>query len=315
MDYVIGIDAGSTKCLLKAKDLQGNTIAEKLGYSTNHLIVGVRQAGRHVSELIEALLSEFGGQKADCRCVVVGAAGIDSPKDRLTVEGFYDTLHFRCPIFCMNDGTVALYAATKGVGLLAISGTGSIVVGRNAEGKVTRSGGYSISIMGDEGSSRWIALKALNHMYKWVDESVPTSPLVEKMIEHFNGFDANKLIQCSTSLNRRSINPELALLVYQAAQEGDKVAISILKKGADELFQVARTVVKKLGFDKEESFLSGMWGSVFVKNEFFTNEYKRQFSRYYPNAKIVFPEGDAADGAASIALDYLQNNIPFISDL
>lgn len=313
--YVIGVDGGSTKCLLKAQDLQGNTIAEKIGDTTNHSIVGTHQAAKRVAKLVDALLAEFDGQKENCCCVVVGAAGIDSPQDRLTVEGFYDALRFHCPIFCMNDGTVALYAATKGVGLLAISGTGSIVVGRNKSGKITRSGGYSISIMGDEGSSRWISIMAFNHMSKWVDKSVPTTPLVQKMIKHFHGFDANKLSECSASLYRRSINPEFSLLVHEAAQEGDKAAVAILKKGADELFKVAQTVVKKLEFDKEDSFLSGMWGSVFVNNEIFMNEYTRLFSRKYPNAKIIFPETDAADGAASMALDYLQGNISFIKEL
>jgi N-acetylglucosamine kinase-like BadF-type ATPase len=268
-----------------------------------------------VTELIDSLLLEFDGQKADCRCVVVGAAGIDSPGDRLTVEGFYGALAFHCPIFCMNDGSVALYAATRGIGLVAICGTGSIVVGRNAQGKITRSGGYSTAIMGNEGSSLWISLMALNHMSKWVDESVPMTPLVRKMIDHFDGFDANKLIQYSTNLSERSIDPELALLVYEAAREGDEAAIAILRRGASELFQVAQTVVRKLQLEKDPAFLSGVWGSVFVKNEFFLEEYKRLSSRSYPNAKVVFPEGDAADGAATMALDYLRDDIPFISEL
>ena len=312
---MVGIDGGSTKCLLKAKDLQGKTVAERLGATTNHLIVGTPQAAERVAELVDSLLLGFGGQKADCRCVVVGAAGIDSPRDRETVQGLYDNLGFRCPVFCMNDGSVALYAATKGIGLVAISGTGSIVVGRNARGRITRSGGYSTTIMGDEGSGRWISLMALNHMSKWVDQSVPTTPLVQKVIDRFDGFDADKLVQCSTDLRRREVDPQLAVLVHQAAQEGDRAAVAILERGAGELFLVAQTVVRKLQLDSEPSFLSGVWGSVFVKNEFFLAEYTRLFSRSYPNAKVVFPDGDAADGAADLALDYLRDGIPFISEL
>ncbi|MDR1570344.1 MAG: hypothetical protein LBS72_07650 [Oscillospiraceae bacterium] len=315
MDYVIGIDGGSTKCLLKAKTLDGRTIATLTGETTNHSIVGKQVAQRRISRLISSLIKSFDGSMEDCRCIVVGAAGIDSPQDSLIVETFYDALQFRCSIFCMNDGIMALYAATKGVGVLAISGTGSIVVGRNAKGKVTRSGGYSITINGDEGSSRWMSVMALNHMSKWVDESVPKTPLVRKMIEHFHGFDADKLIQCSTALYRRPINPELALLVYDAAKEGDQAAVSIIKRGAEELFKVAQTVTRKLDFNKEDGFLSGMWGSVFVNNEFFTDEYRKLFTDQYPNAKMIFPSGDAADGAAAMALDYLNGSIDFIDDL
>ena len=58
-----------------------------------------------------------------------------------------------------------------------------------------------------------------------------------------------------------------------------------------------------------------MWGSVFVNNEFFTEEYRSLFTKHYPNAKMIFPNGDAADGASSMALDYLNGCIDFIAEL
>ena len=314
MEYVIGVDGGSTKCLIKAKDIHGNTLAEIKGETTNHLIAGNDLAAKRVEELISGLLKKFSGKKKDCRCIVVGAAGIDSPKDRVIVEGFYNALKFPCPVFCMNDGMVALHAVTKGVGLVAISGTGSIVVGRNEAGKMTRSGGYAITIMGNEGSGTWISVMALNYMSKWVDKSVPDSLMVKKIDEYFNGLDADKLSHTPAQLYKPLVNPELAVLVYEAAHGGDKAAISILKKGAMELFKVAQTVVKKLGYRKNDRFTAGMWGSVFVKNEIFSDEYRRLFSRYYPNCKTVFPKGDAADGAASMAIDYLNNDVPLIKE-
>jgi N-acetylglucosamine kinase-like BadF-type ATPase len=312
---VIGIDGGSTKCLLKAKDLAGSTVAETVGSTTNHLIVGTTQAAERIAGLIDVLLQTFGGTKAACRCVVVGAAGIDSPRDRATVTGLYGALGFECPIFCMNDGSVALYAATRGIGLVSICGTGSIVVGRNSQGKITRSGGHPITIMGNEGSSRWIAVMALRHMSRWVDQSVPMTPLVRKMIDHFQGFDADKLVQLAADLYRHAVDPQLALVVHQAAREGDQAAVDVLNRGAEELFLVAETVVKKLHLDEEPGFLAGVWGSVFVNNEIFLDQYRRLFLRHHPNAQVVFPAGDAADGAAAMATDYLRKGIPFISDL
>lgn len=315
MKYVIGVDGGSTKYLIKAKDLKGNTIAEHIAGTTNHYILGEEEAAERVERNISSLLESFGGKREDCCCMVVGASGIDSPKDHKIVEKFYDLLGFRCPVFCMNDGTVALVAATGGVGMLAISGTGSVVVGRNARGKVTRSGGYPISIMGEEGSGRWISVMVLKHMSKWIDESVPETKLVRMVANHFGGLDANRLTKCAVDLYQNEGDTELALLVYEAAKEGDRAALDILKRGARELFIVARTVVKKLGFEKEQSFLSGMWGSVFVKNEFYQQEYRRLFTQCYPNTRMVLPKDDAADGAADMALDYLRGELPFLPEL
>jgi len=315
MRYVIGVDGGSTKCLLKAKDMQGNLIAEMEGKTTNHLVVGVSEARRRVVKYLKHLLSIFNGSIEECVCVIVGAAGIDSPNDKVIVDGFYSSMLFGCPVFCMNDGIVALYATTKGYGINAISGTGSIVVGRNGKGEMTRSGGYPSTIFGNEGSSQWIALYALNYASKWVDGSVDTSPMIEMIHDYFHGFDANKLVECSIALRRRPVDSQLAVLVYEAAKMGDKGADNILYKAASELFGVAETCVKKLGFRADENFLSGVWGSVFVKNDIFYNYYKQAFKQHYPQSVVIFPEGDVADGAIQLAFDYLSKKMDFIDDL
>jgi N-acetylglucosamine kinase-like BadF-type ATPase len=169
--------------------------------------------------------------------------------------------------------------------------------------------------MGNEGSSQWIAVMALNHMSKWVDGSVPKTKLVENMIKYFHGFDSDKLIECSRSLRRNQIKPEIASLVYSAANDGDGAATAILRRGAKELFRVARDVVRKLGFENEPAFLSGMWGSVFHDAPIFAAEYARLFSREYPNSSLIRQQIDRADSAALMALDYLNGGLPFIAEL
>ena len=315
MQYVIGVDGGSTKCLLKAKDFKGNTLGEYRGSTTNHLIIGEFQAGKRISRHIDNLLAAFNGEKKDCKCIVVGAAGIDSPNEKIIVEGLYKTLHISCPVFCMNDAATALYAATKGIGILAISGTGSIAMGRSSDGKVTRSGGYPTTILGDEGSSRWIVLQAMHYTSQWIDGSVPKGPLIERIDRYFNGLDANKLVHYATIMRRRPIDPSIAVLVYEAAKEEDPVAVDILKRGAAELFRIARTCVVKLGLDSNSAFRSGVWGSVFTNNEIFFNEYRRLFKKAYPKSEIILPAHDAADGAVMLAIDYLEGKVPFINDL
>lgn len=315
MRYVIGADCGSTKSLLKAKDFDGNLLATSTGKTTNHLLIGLNEANRRIVKQVNELIASFGGRKEDCACVVVGAAGIDSPKDKNIIYGFYNSLLFSCPIFCMNDGNLALYSTTKGVGIQAISGTGSIVVGRNAAGKVTRSGGYPSTIFGNEGSSQWIAHYALNYVSKYLDRSVESSLLIELIDEYFSGLTVNKLIDCAINLRQRPVDSKLAVLVCDAAKGGDSAAIAIQRKGAQELTAVAETCVRKLGIAPDEPFLSGVWGSVFEKNELFFESYKDEFTKLYPNSKVVFPKGDAADGATMLAFDYLDNKVSFISDL
>lgn len=315
MQYVIGVDGGSTKSLMKAKDMNGNLLAESRGKTANHLLVGTVEAQKRINQQITELIACFGGKKEECACIVAGAAGIDSPNDKIIVNGIYNSLLFGCPIFCMNDGSVALYATTKGVGVLSISGTGSIAVGRNAAGKVTRSGGYPSAIFGNEGSSQWIAFCALNYASKWVDGSVETSPLIEKFHSYFKGLDSNKLVECAVALRRRPVDTKLPILVYDAARLGDPAALDILKKSAAALAEVTETCVKKLEWRTNDEFLCGVWGSVFVENDFFFRYYKEAFTAMYPNSRVILPEGDAADGATQLAIDYIAGKADMIHSL
>ena len=315
MQYVIGVDGGSTKCLMKAKSINGELLASSTGKTTNHLLVGVTEAGRRVVDQFDKLISSFGGKREKCACVVVGAAGIDSLKDKDIAGRFYSSLLLNCPIFCMNDGNVALYSCTRGVGIQAISGTGSIVVGRNEKGEVARAGGYPSIIFGNEGSSQWIAHNALNYASKYLDGGVGYSPLIEKIDHYFSGLSVNKLIDCAIALRHRPVDSQLAVLVCEAAEEGDSGAISIQKKGACELINVADICIRKLGFAPDDAFLSGVWGSVFAKNDLFYNEYMEEFKRRYPNSKVILPAGDAADGATQLAFDYLDGKANFIESL
>ena len=315
MRYVIGVDGGSTKCLMKAADLNGRVLAQRVDKTTNHLTIGATQAAKRIAKQINALLAAFEGKKEDCALIVVGAAGIDSPHEKSVVENLYHALLFGCPIFCMNDAAIALYATTKGLGVLTISGTGSIVIGRNQAGKVTRSGGYPVTIFGDEGSGNWIGLMALRHASRWIDESVPRGPLIDLLDTYYRRLDANKLITAAISLRRRNLDGKLAPMVYEAAKAGDPAALAILEDGATQLFRVTQTCVKKLAFDNGQPFLAGVWGSVFVKNEFFRAHYQYLFAESYPGAQVVLPQGDAADGALALARDYLAGKIDFIEDL
>ena len=79
MRYVIGADCGSTKCLIKAKDFEGNLLATSMGKTTNHLLIGLNEAKRRIVKQVNDLIASFNGKKEDCACIVVGAAGVPFP--------------------------------------------------------------------------------------------------------------------------------------------------------------------------------------------------------------------------------------------
>jgi len=187
MKYIVGIDSGGTKYLVKACDLMGNPIAQYIEYAeitrTNRLFTTEGMSQR-VSRNIDRCLAAFNGKRENCVYMVCGTTGIDSESDYVRINNVYQNLDgFNCPVLCINDAEAAHFAATGGIGVAVIAGTGSIAFGRNSRKETTRSGGWSISIFGDDGSGTWISRKALYHLTLWFDGRVPSSPLVDLLFE------------------------------------------------------------------------------------------------------------------------------------
>lgn len=313
--FVVGISSKLDETSAVATDLEGNVLGALKGKSCSHVTVGRSIAQRRAIEMIDDLLLSFGGRRDRCQCLLVGAAGIDSPKTKLLATECFAAAHMLCPVLCLNDGNVALYTTTRGLGIVAVSGKGSIVVGRNARGEIARCGGYPITIRGDEGSAQWIALEAMHLASRWLDGSVGKSPLIVRMDRHFGGLDIEKMTECARALRRRPVDTLLARLVVDSAREGDETAIQILEKGAEALFEVAQTCAMKLGFSREAAFLSGVWGDMFAQSDVYLQAYTRLFQTHYPLSRIVCTGQEEARSSAKMAIDYLRGDIPYIASL
>lgn len=313
--FVIGVSSKLDQTSAVALDLTGELLAGVQGKSCSYVTVGRSIAQRRATELIDKLLQSFSGSKEDCQCLLAGAAGIDSPKTKLLVTECFAAAHMHCPVLCLNDGSVALYSTTRGCGIVSVSGRGSIVVGRNERGELARFGGYPISVRGDEGSAQWIALEAMHLATRWLDGSVERSPLIERLDKYFSGLNIEKMIECARALRRQPIDTAIAYLVADAAREGDTAAVRILRDGAAALFEVAQTCVSKLGFGQQDTFLSGVWGDMFMNSDIYRDAYAELFRSCYPHSRIVQPDGQEAKSSADMALDYLNGAIPYLAGL
>ena len=117
MKYVLGIDSGGTKYLVRACALDGEPLAVYTGLPAGHYRVEHAEVLRRVNESIDKCLACFDGLREDCACVVCGSTGLDSPQDQRVVDEIYGSLPgFVCPVICVNDAQVAQFAVTGGVG-------------------------------------------------------------------------------------------------------------------------------------------------------------------------------------------------------
>ncbi len=106
------------------------------------------------------------------RAPVVGVflAGCRTASDRQRVERLTCRVFPKCRIVTGNDldsGMAAAFGLDQS-GILVISGTGSVVIGRDQYGQVARAGGWG-HVLGDHGSGYWIALTGLRQALRVFD--------------------------------------------------------------------------------------------------------------------------------------------------
>lgn len=307
--YVIGIDSGGTNYRVKACDLEGNCLGYTVGEPANHHYLNHQEMLERIEKTLGECLSQFQGKLENMVCMVCGTTGIDSEEDHSRLTEIYSKISgVTCPIYLMNDAELAHYTVTKGEGLLLISGTGSIIMGRNKNGKTARAGGWPLAILGDEGSGTWVTKTALRHVGRWLDEAVEKTIMTDLICQELKVETRDDLIRLSleSGINPAGL-PQLGKFVNQAAEAGDPYAVKILKEAANHLAALVDDVAYALDLkNTEPDFKLGLWGGCILKSPVILNHFTELVKSKYPQVRICFAKEEAIDGAVKMALEKYQ---------
>ena len=257
MEYVIGVDGGGTKTESVAYDLEGNILGTSLTGFGN-LVNDKVQALSNVVSGVEELLNEFG--RDGLKGLYLGLAGSEVGENAKIV---YDEIKSRFEIesVVMNDGDLALKSLLKGEdGILVIAGTGSTSFGVNGD-KQARCGGWG-QLLGDEGSAYKISIEAYKQMIHENDFGLELSNLSKDILSKLGVNEVNDIVGIIYSSTKDEI-ANIASLVSISAEEGNEVAIDILKSEAISIAKAAERIFKKLEFEKCSI---GLVGSVIKKS-------------------------------------------------
>ena len=313
MKFVIGVDSGGTHYRIKACDLSGKCLGYTEGAPANHHYLNPEEMKLRIESSLADCLGQFGGRIENLCMLVCGTTGIDSKEDyRRLMELYTGIGGSSCPVILMNDAELAHYTVTGGEGVLLISGTGSIVTGKNKNGKTARAGGWPLAILGDEGSGTWVTKMALRHVGRWLDEAVEKTVMTERICDLLGIREREDLIAMALESGINPANlPQLGKLVNEAAEEGDFYALEILTKAAHHLAALIRDIGYALDLrETEPDFKLGLWGSCILKSPQIFEELKNEISRDFPDARICLPEKEAIDGAVELALSrYMTENM------
>ena len=240
MSVVLGIDGGGTRTrAVIVADGQRRAFVEK--GSIKRLRVGAECAEANLRTLLAEVLAASGVKTVDAATVGVASAAMPGVAEWI-IEVFRDFGIMRSEV--VGDEVIALDAAVKGgPGILQIAGTGSNCIGRAPDGARECAGGWS-SRLGDEGSGYWIGLHAVRRALRAYDREEPT-----RVLQVVGRIWGTKTIDELVNLGDSTPGPDFAALapaISQLAEEGDPVAVDVLKQAAADLVEFVLLVRDKL---------------------------------------------------------------------
>lgn len=233
---VLGADVGGTSCRVALFDA-GAERGRAEGSGGNMRPGQGESLATQVAALANPLLHRAGIKRADV--LVVGAAGAGREGERLELEEALRSRHLAWRTVVTTDAELARASAFGGgPGVLLIAGTGSIAIGRDADGSARRVGGLGWR-MGDQGSGYWLGHRALVAVGAMHDGLGPTTRLTEALCAAAGVQGIAGLVRWSTTAPTALV-AALAPAVLATAERGDPVAAQLRQDAVAALVRLAR---------------------------------------------------------------------------
>ena len=314
---IAGFDAGQTHttCRLAtlANDGSWTPVAEGEGSGVSHLAApageerfqaalrsslaaACRRAGLSSALALAAAAGGASGIEAgspvQTQGLTLAAAAVGLPSERLVVTG--------------DDRTALRGAFPEGPGIVVISGTGTIAVGSDGQGRHHRCAGWGWLLDG-AGSTMDIGRDALALSLRMADGRDPDGPL-RRGIWQALGLDPQdpgapqriKALVVDPAFGAAGF-ARLAPELDRLAEGGDRPAIAILERNAEALVAMVAAVAAAL--DLREPPVAALGGGL-LHLAGLRDRFERGLRRR--GGILVAPRGDACHGALQLAVALLQ---------
>lgn len=305
MSYVVGVDAGGTKTLALVSDLAGHVVGAGKAGPGNFQAIGVDLAKGQVKKAIDLALDAAGVTAEDLKVAFYGMAGADRPADFAIIEKFLTEINPAPRMGLENDATIALRAATgDGVGVVAVCGTGTNVIGFNREGRRVQVGGLGY-MFGDGAGANHIGMLAVRMATRGQDGRGKPTVLYDMLCEKLHLKNLDDLVERFYPGSDERVHVAfLAPLVFEAARRGDEVACDILREVGGELAIAILAALRKL-FPPNDAVKVVLSGGVFANTDdpVMTATLKGRVLGEFPAAEFILLKDPPVLGAVLLALD------------
>jgi len=313
MAFYIGIDGGGTKTRCVVGD-ENRVLAHSTTGACNVVRVGVEQARAELHSAVQKVCDDANVPVEQIKRICIGAAGAAREEVAQQIHAILGELT-PASVDVVGDTVIALEAAFgSGPGIIAISGTGSIIYGRNGRGETARAGGWGYAIS-DEGSAQWIGRRAVWTILRAHDQGLETK-LTGLILKAWKLETLDELVQRANAVPPPEF-PELFPVVLRAANEGDATAKGLLRDAANQLAEQTSMVIRRLFFKPSvvetqpattqgnqtltEHARVAMTGSVFRQSAEIREVFYNRLRRAYPGIEMRSDLIEPVEGALALA--------------
>ncbi|WP_200301507.1 BadF/BadG/BcrA/BcrD ATPase family protein [Streptomyces adelaidensis] len=240
----VGIDVGGTKTHLRAvagTDSVADHVRPSRGWRPHDPAAATAWLATLVGEALPAHTLPS--------AVAVGAHACETPRQ---CEGIRLALQERLQVPCLVVGDAELLVPAagfdRGVGLVA--GTGSVAVGRSADGSSVQVGGWG-AVLGDEGGAAGLVREAARAVWAAHDRGEAPDALADRLTAVFGVGEVPALGGALESATDVSADwGRHATVVFDAAEEGSLLASRVIAEGGRALaLLVARLAARGIAVD------------------------------------------------------------------
>jgi N-acetylglucosamine kinase-like BadF-type ATPase len=265
---IIGLDCGGTSCRCQIAAENGVVIGRGVGGPGNYHVAGTDKTTDSIQIAIQTALEQAQRIMDFSKCrllsLCAGVAGAGRKEDipivtafiRAALTGAFGNSAInieQAKVNITTDAAIALAGGTLGQpGVLVIAGTGSIAYGINEKWENARAGGWG-PLISDQGSGYDIGCQALRAIVRAEDGMGPATPLKTVIMEKLGISQLGEVIGVVNRENSRSQIASLARVVLLEATKEDGVARKIVRDAANNLQELAVSVLRKLHMEREQT--------------------------------------------------------------
>jgi len=267
---ILGVDGGGTKSHLALFDDTGNCVGSSAYGALNHEVMAgaYKELEERLTELLPRVLKEAGASFNDIAFAVFGLAGVDTRAQQELIANMITKIGFERHITC-NDALLGVAAGCpKCVGICAINGTGFKLAAIDCNGAAVEICGLG-SYTDDLGGGYWYGHKAISSVYNELFKLGRPTAMKDMIFDLIGITGKEDYLEIITDKVDNGKVDDIALnsIVFNAAAQGDAVALSVLEESAEQYAGGIARLIMDLKFPADKPVHVTLAGSVFVRQK------------------------------------------------